>query len=460
MKNYDIVIVGAGPGGYVAAIKASQLGAKVAIVEKEYIGGVCLNIGCIPTKAMIKSAKVYKSIVHGEDFGIDISDLSGIKPNIGKIVRRKDNIVKRLTGGVKVLLDKNGVDTYNGYGFIKDKNTVVVNNESLNTKNIIIATGASPFIPPIPGVKEAKDKGIILTSKEALSLTEIPKKLAIVGGGVIGIEFASIFANLGSEVVILERLDKILVNVDDEVRNTLLQSLKKSKIEIFTSANVVKINDNEITYQYNNEEKTIKSDKILMSVGMKANVNDLNHLNLNIGKSGIEVNDRMETNIKGIYAIGDVTGKMMLAHVASAQGLVAVSNIMGKDKKMDYSKIPSCIYSFPEIAMVGLTEEAAKSQNLNYKVSKFPLAASGKAMADGEVEGFIKIIVDPKYGELLGMHIIASNATELISEGVMTMELEGTVFELAKAVHPHPTLSEIIMEAAHGAIDKPIHSLK
>lgn len=460
MKNYDVVIIGAGPGGYVGAIKAAQLGLKVALVEKEYIGGVCLNIGCIPTKALIKSAKVYKSIVHSDDYGIDIADVSVVKPNMKKIISRKDGIVNKLTSGVKVLLNKNGVDTYIGYGKVKDKSTVVVNDNILSTKNIIIATGASPIIPPIPGVKEALEKKIIMTSKDALSLQAIPKKLVIIGGGVIGIEFASIYANLGSEVTILERMDKILVNVDDEVRDSLLPVLKKNKINIITSANVVKVNNQEVTYQFNNEEVTIQADKILMSVGMKPNVSDFEHLGLEITKQGINVNDHMETNIKGIYAIGDVTGKIMLAHVASAQALVAISNIVGEDKKMDYSKIPACIYGYPEIAMVGMTEQEVKSKNIAYKVSKFPVAASGKALADGEFDGFIKLIVEPKYGELLGMHIIASNATEMIAEGIMTMELEGTVFELAKAVHPHPTLSEIVMEAAHGAIDKPIHSLK
>ena len=458
--TYDVIIIGSGPGGYVAAIKAAQLGGKVAVIEKEAVGGVCLNWGCIPTKALLKSAKVYKTFMHAEDYGITIADKSSIKVDFKSVVKRKDSVVSKLTSGVKGLLKNNGVDTFMGVASIVDKNTVKVNNETLTTKNIIIATGASPVIPPIPGVKESLEAGIILTSKEILSLDAIPNELVIIGGGVIGIEFATAFSTFGTKVTILERMDKILLNVDSDIRTDYLRILKKAKINILTEANVVSVNKNIVTYVYEGKEIQVSADKILMSVGMKPNASSFEHLGLNISKTGIEVNNQMQTNIPNIYAIGDVTGKVMLAHVASAQGLVAANNIFGKEDKMQYERIPACIYGMPEIAMVGITEDEAKLRGLDYKVSKFPISANGKSLADGETDGFIKIIADNKYGELLGVHILATNATELISQSVTTMELEGTVFELAHTIHPHPTLSEIVMEAAHGIIDKPIHSLK
>lgn len=460
MKNYDLVVIGAGPGGYVAAIKAAQMGAKVAVVEKQKVGGVCLNWGCIPTKALLKSAKVYKQLMNSEEYGITLLDKSQVKVDWKNVVKRKDSVVTKLTGGVKVLLDKNGVDTYLGTASITNKNTIVVNDNILNTKNIIIATGASPFIPPIQGVKEAMEKGIVMTSKEILSLEKIPNKLVIIGGGVIGIEFATVFSTFGTEITILERMEKVLVNVDDDVRAEYLKLLKKNKINIITEANVVGVKDHVVTYEYQGKQVTAEGDIILMSVGMKPNTSGFENLGINISRQGIEVNDYMQTNIPNIYAIGDVTGKIMLAHVASAQGIVAVSNIMGKKEKMDYTKVPACIYGMPEIAMVGMTEAEAKKSGIDYKVGRFPIAANGKSLADGETDGFIKVIADKKYGELLGVHILAANATELISQSVTTMELEGTVFELAHAIHPHPTLSEIVMEAAHAVIDKPIHSLK
>lgn len=457
MHTYDIVIVGAGPGGYVAAIKAAHMGAKVALIEKDAVGGVCLNFGCIPTKSLIKSAEVYQSALNASNFGINI-DKENISFDWNKILEKKNAVVKRLTQGVKTLIDKNKIDLFIGEAKVNDANNVTVNDIRLKTKSVILATGASPVIPPISGLKEAIEKEIVLTSKQILDIKEIPKSLVIVGGGVIGIEFATIFSTFGSEVTIIEREENILLNIDDEVRNTYLRILKKAKINVLTNATVTRFDKQKVYYTYKNEEKIIKTDKVLLSIGMRANTQGLEHLNLEIN-NGIVVNERLETNIKGIYAIGDCNGKMMLAHVASAEGIIAVENIMGKNSSIDYLKAPAGIYSFPEIAMVGLTEQEAKKRNLDYSVSKFPLAANGKALVEGQTDGFVKIVSDNKYGEILGVHILGENATDLIAEAVTAMELEGTVYELAKSIHPHPTLSESIMEAAHKAINHPIHTL-
>ncbi|HQN74865.1 MAG TPA: dihydrolipoyl dehydrogenase [Bacillota bacterium] len=458
MKNYDVIIIGSGPGGYVAAIKAGQKNLKVAIIEKEAIGGVCLNWGCIPTKSLLKSAKVYNEIINAKEYGIDIDSYENIRPNWSSIVKRKDRIVRRLTGGVKMLLEKNNVDIYNGEGEILNKNEVKVNDEILKTKNIILATGSSPIIPPIPGINEAYKSGFLMTSKEMLSINQIPKKLLIVGGGVIGIEFATIFNSFNTEVTIIEKEKEILANIDDDIREAMLKILKKAKIEILTEATVIGIEDKKVIYKtVSGEEKNVNADKVLLSVGMKSNNESFRHLNLKMEKNFVFVNDQMQTSIPNIYAIGDVNGKMMLAHVASHQGLIAIEHILGKTEKINYDQIPSVIYSFPEVAQIGLTEKIAKTKGIDYLVSKFPLQANGKALSANEKDGFIKIIASKPYNEIIGVHILADNASDLISEALMTMKLEGTANEIASSIHPHPTISEIYNEAALGLIEKPIH---
>ncbi|MFA5692344.1 MAG: dihydrolipoyl dehydrogenase [Acholeplasmataceae bacterium] len=455
-KEYDIIVVGGGPGGYVAAIKAAQLGASVALVEKEVVGGICLNHGCIPTKTFLKSAKTYETLQNAKAFGLTTTGEIGF--DWTKIVGRKDRVVKQLTGGVSFLLKKNKVDVYNGYGEIKSRNEVVVNKETLKTKNVVIATGATAIIPPIPGAKEAYDAKQLVTSRELLNVKEVPKKLVIVGGGVIGVEFATIFNSFGSEVIIIERLPEVISMMDEEIQTTYHKALTGSGIKVLTSASVTKIDGTKVTYTLNDKEETINSDLILMAVGTKANSNGLESLNLKMDRGNIVTNEYLQTNVPGIYAIGDVNGKHMLAHVASYEGIIAVSHILNKKPQgINYDRIPSAIYGSPEIAAIGLTEKEAKERGLDYKVSKVPVAAVGKALADGEREGFVKLIVDKKYLEVLGAHIIAYNATELISEYSVAMTSEATAYEIANSIHPHPTLSELTLEAALGAIDKPIH---
>ncbi|MBM7616374.1 dihydrolipoyl dehydrogenase [Alkaliphilus hydrothermalis] len=458
MKQYDVTVIGAGPGGYVAAIKAAQMGAKTAIIEKEDVGGVCLNWGCIPTKTLLKSAKVYQNIMNSEKYGIDIIDKNVVSINWSNMLKRKDQVVKKLTGGVSFLLKKNNVDLYKGYGEIIDKNTIKVNDDTIKTRNLIIATGSSPRIPKIEGIEEAMEKGLVVTSKGILAIEEIPKELIIVGGGVVGVEFATLYNALGTKVTIFQRSDALLGNIDLDLRDTMTDILKRDGINVMYKTDVKKFDGNKVITSVDGTTREFTPDKVLLSIGRVANSKGLEKLGIELDKRGnVVTNERLETNIEGVYAVGDVNGKLMLAHVASAEGIVAVENIMGHISVLNYDKAPSCIYGFPEIGSAGLTEQVAREKGYDIIVSTFPLSANGKALAEGESDGFVKIIAEKSYGEVLGIHILAPNATDMIAEAVTTMEMEGTVHELAKAIHPHPTLSEIVMEAAHGAIDKPIH---
>lgn len=455
MKTYDIIVLGGGPGGYVAAIKGAQLGLKVALIEKEVVGGICLNHGCIPTKTLLKNAKVYKTIMHALEYGITIDGT--ISYDWSAMLKRKDLVVKKLTVGVAGLLKKNGVEVFNGFGKVLSPRKVEVNGETLETKNLILATGASPIIPPIPGLKEAYEKGIAVTSRELLQIKKVPQHLVIIGGGVIGCEFATIFSSIGSKVTMIEKLDGILPMMDDDVRSAYAKILKREGIEIVANAEVKAVKDNEVTYLYEGKEIKVIADTVLVSVGMRPNTQGLEVLNLKMDRSAIDTNRQLQTSVPNVYAIGDVNGKYMLAHVASAEGLLAAEHIAGKKVDMKYEHVPNAVYGSPEIATIGLTEKEAKAQGLAYKVSTFPLLASGKALADNEKDGFIKLIVSEKYKEIIGAHILSYNASDLIAEFGVTLTLEGTAHEIAHTIHPHPTLSEIIMEAAHGAVDKPIH---
>jgi len=458
MKTYDVVILGAGPGGYVAAIKASQNGLKTAIIEKEAIGGVCLNWGCIPTKSLLKSAEVFNHFKHAKDYGINVSTMDDISPNWAEIIKRKNRIVRRLTGGVKMLLKKNNIDIYQTYGEVISPTQIKVEDEMIETKHLILATGASPVLPPIKGLKEAHKTGFLVTSKELLETKSIPKQLVIIGGGVIGIEFATIFNSFGTEVTIIEREETILLNIDHDIRQEMLKTLKKANITVLTSSTVTEIHTNKVSYTTaEGTEISLNADRVLLSVGMKANFKGFESLNLTLEKGFVSIDEHMQTSKKHVYAIGDMNGKMMLAHVASHQGIIAVNHILGHQSSMNYGQVPSAIYSFPEIAQIGETEQSLKNNHIPYKVSVFPLQANGKALSANATNGMIKILASPTYNEILGVHIMANNASDLISEAVMAMKLEATADDMAHAIHPHPTLSEIFNEAAWGIVDKAIH---
>lgn len=459
MLDYTIAILGGGPGGYVAAIKAAQLGAKTVLIERSEVGGVCLNEGCIPTKTLLKSARVYQDILNSESFGIKIGKESAISVDWSAMLKRKDGVVGQLTAGVRQLLQRNSVEVRNGYGEVKDPHTILVDGQTISAEYLIIATGSRPNIPTIPGLKSAFADGLAVTSKGAMEFAEIPGELVIVGGGVVGIEFAALFNALGSKVTVLEK-SFILRSLDQDLRKYMLRTLRKKGVEILEEVEVEGFDGATVLAQVKGEARRFHGDKVIVSLGRKPIIEAVQALGLAMEGTAIRTNERLETSIKGVYAIGDVNGKQMLAHVASAEGIVAVENILGGKSAIDYDKVPAAIYSFPEVAVVGLTEEEARRRGHKLQIGNFPLAANGKALAEGEAEGFVKIVADEQYGEILGVHIIAAQATDLISEAVATLELEGTVHDLAQTIHPHPTSSEIIMEAAQATIDQAIHFFK
>lgn len=458
--NYDILVLGGGIGGYVAAIRAAKGGAKVALVEKEYIGGTCLNYGCIATKALIRSAEVLDTVKNANDFGVKAT---GAELDLEAVIKRKDNVVKMLREGVEGLLSANQITLYNSTGYVKDARTVEVRDSSgknldLITDKLIIATGSVTTIPNIPGV----DLPGVITSKEILGITDLPEEVCIVGGGVIGLEFAYILNAFGVKVTVLELLPEILPKADRELVTYLLDSFREKGINIITKAQVNAIEEDEpgmaVSFYHNDEEKTLKTGLVLMAVGREPNLAGLDALNLKRGtEKGITVNSSMETVMPGVYAIGDVTGGIQLAHVATTQGMVAAENALGEKAEFNSRSVPFCLYSKPEMAWVGLTEEEAKEKYGQIKVGRFPFTGSGKAMVHGDTAGLVKLIIDDQYGEIVGLHIIGPEATNMIAEGVLAKMLEATVTELAATIHPHPTLSEVLMEAAHMTLGHGIH---
>ncbi len=461
MSKIDVVIIGGGPGGYVAAIKAAHLGLKTVLVEKDKLGGVCLNKGCIPTKALISTTEILNHIQRAEEFGIQVKDYSFDFP---AIMKRKDLITRRLSSGVEQLMKANQVRVVLGEGQIIEPGKVEITDtagqkEIIKTKNIVIATGSKVMKLPLPGI----DSEGVITSDKALSLSELPSKMIIIGGGVVGIEFAGIFKALGVEVTVVEMLPRILLPIDEEIALRLTMSLKRKEIEILTDCKVKGIKKNnqnlEVLVSTSEREKKLETEKVLLAAGRVPELGniDIQRLGIELDKGAIKVDEKMRTNIPGIYAVGDVVGKIMLAHVASREGIVAVENISGKEVLMDYKVVPNCVFSMPEVASVGLTEEEARKENDNIKVSKFPFMANGKALGMGETEGMVKIIAEADTSELLGVHILGVHASDLIAEGALALSMEATAEEIVNTIHAHPTLAETIAEAAEGITGKPIH---
>lgn len=459
MKSYDVIVIGGGPGGYVAAIKAAQMDLKTALIEANRVGGVCLNVGCIPTKTMLKSAKVYQEVLESAKYGIDLAEGTTPKINWGNLMKRKEGVVDKIVGGVELLLRHNKVDVYKGYGEALSPTQVKVGDETLETKHLILATGSSVMVPEVPGIHEAMAMGKVIDSTGAMNLPHQPKTMTILGGGVISVEFATLYRSLGTEVTILQRSSSLLKNLDKDVRNLMQRHLKKIGVKIITDMTLKQIEGGTVHYEKDGKALSVESDYVLASLGRVPNLKGFEALQLKTDKRGVVVDDHMRTSVPNVYAIGDMCGKMMLAHVASAEALVAVEAILGHAQTIDYNKVPSCIYSFPEVGVIGFTEDDAIKAGYDVGTSMFPLSANGKAMAEGDTTGFVKIVHDKKYGEVIGVHIVAAHATDMISEAAITMELEGTVHDVAKTIHPHPTLSEIVMEAAHGAVHKPIHAI-
>ncbi|MEC8514827.1 MAG: dihydrolipoyl dehydrogenase [Bacteroidota bacterium] len=460
--NYDVIVLGSGPGGYVTAIRASQLGMKTAVIEKESLGGVCLNWGCIPTKALLKSANVYEYINHAEDYGIKVSSH---KADFSAVVKRSRSVAEKMSGGVQFLMKKNKIDVIMGTGKVKPGKTIEVTDEKgdkkdYTAKNIIIATGARSR--QLPNLEQ--DGKQIVGYREAMVLPKMPKKMVIVGSGAIGVEFAYFYNAMGVDVTVVEFLPNIVPLEDIDVSKQLEKTFKKKGMNIMTNSSVEKVEKSskgcEVHVKTKKGIETLNCDVVLSAVGIQPNIENigLEETGIVVDAGKIVVNDYYETNIPGYYAIGDVVAGQALAHVASAEGITCVEKIAGQNPEpIDYNNIPGCTYCSPEIASVGMTEKAAKEAGYELKVGKFPFSASGKASAAGHNDGFIKLIFDAKYGELLGGHMIGANVTEMIAEIVALRKLETTGHELIKTVHPHPTMSEAVMEAAAAAYDEVIH---
>ncbi len=462
MANYDLIVIGSGPGGYVAAIRASQLGMKVAVVEKAELGGVCLNWGCIPTKALLKSANVFEYIQHATEYGINIKEAS---PDMAAMVKRSRDVAAGMSKGVQFLFKKNKIDHIAGIGKLKKGGKVEVTDAAgkktdYDSKNIILATGSRAR--ELQSMKIDGKK--IIGYREAMVMPERPQKILVVGSGAIGVEFAYFYSTIGTEVTIVEFLPRVVPVEDEEVSKALERSFKKAGMTIYTNSEVTKVDTSGkgcvSTVKTPTGEIKIETDIVLSAIGVATNIENLGleEVGVKTDKGRVTVDDFYKTNVPGVYAIGDIVKGPALAHVASAEGIICVESIAGKKPEpLNYNNLPGCTYCSPEIASVGFTEEAAKKAGYEIKVGKFPFTASGKAKAAGASDGFVKLIFDAKYGEWLGAHFIGHNVTEMIAEVVVARKLETTAHEIIKSVHPHPTMSEAIMEAAAAAYGEVIH---
>jgi len=461
--DYDLIIIGSGPGGYVAAIRASQLKMKVAVIERAELGGICLNWGCIPTKSLLKSAQVFEYLNHATDYGITIS--GEIKPDFPAMISRSRNIADGMSKGVQFLLKKNNIEHISGFGRLAGKSSVEVtddagNKKNLTAKNIILATGARS--KELPNLKQDGKK--IIGYREAMSLAQLPGSMVVVGSGAIGSEFANFYQSLGTQVTLVEFLPRLVPIEDEEVSKQLERSFKKIGMKVMTGSTVESVeivkDKCKVTITTPKGKELVEVDIVLSAVGITTNLEGigLEETGVKIENGKVVVDDFYRTTVAGIFAIGDIVHGPALAHVASAEGIICVEKISGLEvDPLDYKNIPGCTYTTPEIASCGLTEAAAREAGYDIKVGKFPYTASGKASAAGAKDGFVKLIFDAKYGELLGAHMIGANVTEMIAEIIVARKLEATGHEIIKSVHPHPTMSEAIMEAAAAAYGEAIH---
>lgn len=461
--NYDVIVIGSGPGGYVTAIRATQLGLKVAVVEKENLGGICLNWGCIPTKSLLKSSQAYEYAKHAADYGVSIE--GEVKADFGAMVKRSRGVADGMSKGIQFLFKKNKVESIFGTGKLAGKNTVEVTDDSgkkssYTAKHIILATGArSRELPNL--VQDGKK---IIGYRKALTLDKQPKSMVVVGSGAIGSEFAYFYQSIGTQVTLVEFLPNVVPNEDEDVSKQLERSFKKMKMKVFTNSSVEKVDTSgtkcKVTIKTKKGEELVEADIVLSAVGITPNTEGigLEEMGVKTEQGRVNVDEFYKTNIDGVYAIGDIIAGPALAHVASAEGIVCIEKIAGlSPDPIDYGNIPGCTYTNPEVSSVGLTEAKAKEAGYELKIGKFPYSASGKASAAGQKEGFVKLIFDAKYGELLGAHMIGGNVTEMIAEMVVAKKLEITGHELLKTIHPHPTMSEAVMEAAAAAYGEVIH---
>ena len=451
METFDLVILGGGPAGYNAAEKAGAAGLKTAVIEKRALGGVCLNEGCIPSKSLLYSAKVYDYAKHASSYGVTVT---GASIDQKFVINRKNGVVKTLVSGIGMKMKKCGVKVYCCEGFINAKTPdgfeIKAGEEVVFAKQILIATGSVPVIPPIPGLREGVDSGFVMTNREILDLESIPKKLVVIGGGVIGLEMASYYNSVGSEVTVVEMLDHIAGPTDREISSILQNNYAAKGIKFELGCKVTAVEDGRVRYEKDGKDTFAEADKVLCSIGRRAQTADIGLENINVytERGAIKTDEQMKTNIAGVYAAGDVNGVSMLAHTAYREGEVAVNNILGKKDRMRYNAIPSVIYTNPEVGAVGETEESAKQKNLDVEIVKLTLNYSGRYVAENDKgDGILKMIVDKKYRRILGVHMIGSYASEIIYGAAMMIETEATIDDLKEVVFPHPTVCEVIREA-------------